>query len=361
MRADIAALERRARESLPAGVYDFYAGGAGPEETLAANVSAWRQYMLLPRVLRDVSIVDTSLQLRGQPETTLATPIAIGPTAGHGLADPAAELATAEAAAQAGALFVMSTRSSRPIEETVRPVNKAGGAWWFQVYVMRNRDLTASLVRRAVGYGARALVLTGDTPVVGQKRRDRGDWDIPESVFTANTGPFDEDGTTDQAPDITLDTIGWLADLSGLPVFVKGVLRGDDARACAEAGAAGVVVSNHGGRQLDRATPTALALPAVVSALAEHDSQTGTHTEVMVDGGLRVAEDVLTALALGARVVFLGRPILWALACDGADGVRGLLGNLTDDLAHVMALAGATSLPEVAGLATLPPAGWTSA
>lgn len=361
MRADIAGLERRARESLPPDVYDYYAGGAGQEETLAANVPAWRQYMLLPRVLRDVSTVQTSLQLRGQPETTLATPIAVAPTAGHALANPAAELATAEAAARAGALFVMSTRSSRPIEEAVRPVNQAGGAWWFQTYVMRDRDLTASLVRRAVGYGARAVVLTGDTPVVGRKRRDHGDWDIPESAFTANTGPFDESGTTDQAPDITLDAIGWLASLSGLPVFVKGVLRGDDARACAEAGAAGVIVSNHGGRQLDRATPAALALPAVVSELAEYDSRAGTHTEVLVDGGLRVAEDVLTALALGARAVFLGRPILWALACGGADGVRDLLVSLTDDLAHVMALAGATSLPEVAGLATLPPVGWNPA
>jgi 4-hydroxymandelate oxidase len=340
---DIADLERRARELLAPGVYDFFAGGSGRERTLRASVAAWERYWLAPRVLRDVSAVDTSVRLPGHPQTLVATPVAVAPTGFQALAHPDGELATARGAAEAGALMVLSTRTTRRIEEVAEAVDGAGGAWWFQVYLMRDRDLTARLVDRAVAAGARALVLTGDTPVVGHKLR--GDGVVSDDLLQTNMGLVDP-SMTEQAADVTFADIGWLARRSGVPVLVKGVLRADDAHACVAAGAAGIIVSNHGGRQLDGAMPTALALPAVAAALGE----------VLVDGGLRAGEDVLAALALGARAVFLGRPVLWALACGGATGVRDLLTGMTGDLAHVMALAGARSVAEVPEV-TEPPTG----
>ena len=361
MTVDIADLERRARDLLAPEVYHYYAGGSGQERTLRASAGAWQQYWLAPRVLRDVSSVDTSVGVPGQPPAVLRTPIAVAPTGFQSLAHPDGELATARGAAEAGALMVLSTRTTRPIEEVAAAVAGAGGAWWFQVYVLGDRELTVRLVDRAVAAGARALVLTGDTPVVGRKLRGNGV--VSDALLHANLGPLVDASMTGQAADVTFADIGWLAGLSGVPVLVKGVLRADDARACVAAGAAGVIVSNHGGRQLDGAVPAALALPAVASALAAGgeisgtDGDTlGTSGEVFADGGLRTGEDVLTALALGARAVFLGRPVLWALACGGADGVRDLLTGLTSDLAHAMALAGTRSIAEVPGV-TQPLAG----
>ena len=347
MAVDIADLERRARRLLTPEVYDYYAGGSGRERTLRASVSAWQQHWLMPRVLRDVSTVDTGVRLPGMPETVAQTPVGVAPTGFQGLASADGELATARGAAAAGALMIVSSRSSRRLEDIGKIIADGAGAWWFQVYVMRDRDLTARLVGRAVAAGARALVLTADTPVVGRKRRDRGEELITEAAFTVNIGPVADLSLAEQAADVTFADIGWLARLGGVPVLVKGVLRADDARACAAAGAAGVIVSNHGGRQLDRAIPTALALPAVAAEL-------GSSVPVFADGGLRTGEDVLAALGLGARAVFLGRPALWALACGGADGVRDLLTGLTSDLAHAMALAGAATVAELTGV-TRPP------
>jgi 4-hydroxymandelate oxidase len=354
VRADIAELEERARELLPPDVYDYYAGGSGRERTLRANTQAWRGCSLLPRVLRDVSVVDTGVVLPGRPGTALATPVAVAPVGFQRLAHPDGECATADGAARAGALMVLSTRSTRRIEEVGETVAAAGGAWWFQVYMLRDRGLTAGMVERAVAAGARALVLTADTPEPGFKRRDRGGGFITSEHMFTNTGPLDDPALSGQAADLTFADIGWLAGLGGgVPVIVKGVLRADDAAACVAAGAAGVIVSNHGGRQLDGAVPSAHALPAVASALA------GSGAGVYVDSGLRAAEDVLAALALGASAVFLGRPVLWALTCGGADGVCDLLTGITANLAHAMALAGAASLADAAGLAGLPqpPAG----
>jgi 4-hydroxymandelate oxidase len=243
--------------------------------------------------------------------------------------------------------MVLSTRSSMRIEKVAEAVAGEGGAWWFQVYVMADRALTARLVERAIAAGARALVLTGDTPVVGRRRRDRTEGVISDAQVLANIGPLADVSLTGQSTSVTFADIGWLARLGGVPVLVKGVLRADDARACLDAGAAGVIVSNHGGRQLDRAVPTALALPAVAAEVAGDGTGPG---RAYADSGLRTGEDVLTALALGAHAVFLGRPVLWALACDGADGVRDLLTEMTADLAHAMALAGARTLAGIAGV-----------
>jgi 4-hydroxymandelate oxidase len=339
-------LRRRARKLLPRNVYDYYAGGSGRERTRRANEKAWREVWMAPRVLRDVSAVDTATRLLG---TEFATPLCVAPTGFHSLAHPDGELATAAGAAAAGALFVLSTRSSRLIEEVGDVVAAAGGTWWFQVYLMRDRELTSGLVRRAAAAGAAALVLTADTPVVGRKRRNSAEV-VSDREFLVNLGPLDDMTAAAQAADATFADIGWLSEAAGpggrLPVVVKGVLRGDDARTCRAHGAAAVIVSNHGGRQLDGALPSAAALPEVAGAL--HD---GGACEVYADGGIRSGEDALAALALGARAVFLGRPVLWALACGGADGVRSLMAGLTDDLSHAMALAGATSVTEAAGIA----------
>jgi 4-hydroxymandelate oxidase len=350
---DVAELQRRARKILPRPLYDYYAGGSGRERTLRAAGQAWRQVWFAPRVLRDVSVVDTATRLLGTP---VGTPLCAAPTGYQGLAHPGGELAAAAGAARAGALYVLSTRSTRRIEDVAETVARHLGAWWFQVYVMRDRSLTEGLVRRAAAAGAKALVLTGDTPAVGRKRRDSDDLASDEE-FLVNLGPLDDLSRADQAADVTFADIRWLAEVSGgLPVVVKGVLRPDDAQACREHGAAGVIVSNHGGRQLDGALPTALALPGVTAALAGQGGQ--SRVEVYADGGIRTGEDALAALALGASAVFLGRPVLWALACGGADGVASLLDGLTDDLRHAMTLAGATSPPGAAGLARFEAGGW---
>jgi 4-hydroxymandelate oxidase len=349
--ADVSALERQARELLRPEVYDYYAGGSGGEVTLRGNAEAWRRVRFLPRVLRDVSAVETRVQLGRPLNLDLRTPVAVAPTAFHRLAHPEGETATAAGAARAGALFVLSTRSSRRIEEVAAAVGAAGGRWWFQVYVMRDRDLTAGLVRRAAAAGAQALVLTGDTPVVGRRELLPGRGVISDRDLEDNLGRLDDLSQARFIP-ASLADVGWLGEISGgLPVVVKGVLRADDAAACRAAGAAGVIVSNHGGRQLDQALPTALALPAVHAAAAGHP--------VFVDGGVRSPENVLAALALGAPLVFVGRPVLWALACGGADSVQAWLEDLTAGLAHVMALAGAPSVAELPGLGTIADPGVT--
>ncbi len=343
--ADVSELEGQARELLRPEVYEYYAGGSGGEVTLRANADAWRQVRFLPQVLRDVSAVQTGVRLAAPLDLELRTPVAVAPTAFHRLAHPEGEAATAAGAARAGALFVLSTRSSRRIEDVAAAAAGAGGPWWFQVYMMRDRELTAGLVRRAAAAGAQALVLTGDTPVVGRQALFPGGGVISERDFTGNLGRLADMSRASFIP-ASLADIGWLAEISGgLPVLVKGVLRADDTSRCLAAGAAGVIVSNHGGRQLDQAMPTALALPAVLAAAEGRP--------VFVDGGVRSPENVLAGLALGASLVFVGRPVLWALACGGADGVEAWLAGLTAGLARVIALAGAASVAALPGLGTV--------
>ncbi|MBO1751995.1 alpha-hydroxy-acid oxidizing protein [Actinotalea sp. BY-33] len=333
--------EDKAAALLPAEVYDYFAAGAGAETTLHESRTAWEHYRVRPRVLRDVGRVDLPTSLLG---AEVSSPVVLAPTAFQGLAHAEGERATARAAAATGSLLALSTRSSTPLEE----VAAAGSApWWFQVYAMRDRDLTLRLVERAVSAGARALVLTGDTPYVGIKRRVTGTRiAIPDDHFLVNLqqhldpGRADARRAAEQDPTITLEAISWLAEASGLPVLVKGVLRGDEAVACLDAGAAGVVVSNHGGRQLDRAVPSAIALPEVVDAVAGR-------APVLVDGGIRSGLDCLVALALGASAVMVGRPVVWGLAAGGEAGVVEALEALRADLTHVMALTGAASLADL--------------
>jgi 4-hydroxymandelate oxidase len=342
--ADYARLEEDARRILDPAVFDFYAGGSGDETTLAASATAWQRIPLRPHVLRDVSAVDTRVRVLGHE---LAAPVGVAPVGYQSLAHPDGELATARGARRAGALLTLSSRSSRRIEE----VAAEAGPWWFQAYVLRDRGLTRELVRRAAAAGASAVVLTGDTPYLGRRRRDRDAGLIPDDVFGVNLAHGFDRSLAEQAADVTYDDIAWLAELSGLPVVVKGVLRGDDARDCAAAGASAVWVSNHGGRQLDGAVPTARALPEVAAAVRGA-------VEVYADGGIRTGVDVLRALALGARTVFVGRPALWCLATGGQNAVAGGLAELSDGLAHAMGLAGVTKVSQIdQGLCDPPAAG----
>jgi 4-hydroxymandelate oxidase len=337
---DLVALEEEARALLPGPVYDYLAGGAGDEVTMRDSVAAWDRIRLRPRVLRDVGTVDTSTTLLGTP---VATPVIVAPTAFHKLAHPDGELATAKGAAAAGALYTATTRTTTPLHE-VAEASGPGAPRWYQVYVLKERDHVAAMVQRAAASGFTALVLTGDTPMLGRRLRDvRNAFLLPDDVQQAAEAAGAAGGSlVDQDPAVTFDHIGWLREMSGLPVLVKGVLRGDDALACLDAGAAGVVVSNHGGRQLDGAIASADALPEVVAAV-------GDRAEVYVDGGIRRGVDVVRALGLGARGVMIGRPVLWGLATGGAEGVRRVLRGFQRELELAMALCGARSVGEVTG------------
>ena len=342
---DLAALEARASEVLPRPVFDYYAGGAEGEITLREAPGAWRRWRLRPRVLRGVADVRLGTSLLG---SEVGTPVGVAPWAYQAMAHPDGECGTARGAAAAGALMTVSTSASTSLADvvTVEPA----GPRWFQLYRLHSPAHTDDLARRAGEAGYRALVLTVDLPALGRRLRDVAhDFALPSGLPLANHPP---QGTVEAAdlPVWTLDDIGRFGELSGLPVVVKGVLRGDDAVRCVQAGAAAVWVSAHGGRQADPVVASAAALPEVVAAV-------GDEVEVYADGGLRSGSDVLTALALGARAVFVGRPAIWGLATGGADGVRDVLAGLSAELAHTMVLCGlddVTAVPRD----TVTPAGW---
>ncbi|RZU31317.1 4-hydroxymandelate oxidase [Blastococcus saxobsidens] len=343
---DLDALEEQARDLLPGEVFDYYAGGAETETTLAEATAAWRSWRLRPRVLRGIGAVDLRTELLGTP---VRTPIGVAPWAYQGMAHPDGELGTARGAAAAGALMTVSTSATHTPEEVAAATD---GPRWFQLYRLHSARHTDDLARRAGDAGYRALVLTVDLPLLGRRRRDlRSDFALPADLRLANS-PADG-GAPELQPHApapwTFDDIARFGDLSRLPVVVKGVLRGDDAVRCVEAGAAAVWVSTHGGRQVDPAVASAHALPEVVAAVGED-------AEVYADGGIRSGSDVLTALALGASAVFLGRPVVWGLATGGDAGVTGVLDGLAEELAHTMALCG---LPEVRSVPrdTVVPAG----
>lgn len=322
-------------------VFDYVAGGADEEVTLRDNVAAWARLRLRPKVLEDVARVSTSTVVLGQP---VPVPVLVAPVAYQRLVHPAGESAMARAAAEAGSVLVLSTRSSVPIEEVAAAMGEA--PLWFQVYLLADRGWTADLVDRAAAAGARALVVTVDTPLLGFRRRDvRHGFALPPDVGMANL-PVGVDFQTAnrhgflpavQSPSLVPADLAWLAERSGLPIVAKGVLTADAARRCMDAGAQAVIVSNHGGRQLDGVVATADALTEVVDAV-------GGQGEVYVDGGIRRGTDVLKALALGARAVLIGRPAIWGLATGGAPGAAAVLGHLAAELGLSMALAGAPTL-----------------
>jgi 4-hydroxymandelate oxidase len=343
---DLDELELRARDVLEPSAYDYYAGGSDDELTLDDNVAAWRRIRVRPHVLRDVAEVETTTTLVG---TVVTTPIMVAPTAYHRMAHVDGEAETARGAAAAGALMVASTLATVSLEDVAAAAPEASR--WFQIYVRTDRAWSADLIARAVDAGYRALVLTVDLPVVGHRRRDeRNAFTLPDGMEMANIGEVVPSGEgsglvayaqQELEASLTFDDIGWVHEHArGRPVLVKGILRGDDAVRAVEAGADGVVVSNHGGRQLDTAIATADALGEVVDAV-------GDRAEVYVDGGIRRGTDVLKALAIGARAVLVGRPVIWGLAAGGADGVRDVLQLLHTELVRAMALCGAAELADL--------------
>jgi len=324
-------LEERAMRVLPAEIYEYFRRGAGQELSATEAADVWDRLRLRPHVLRDVSDCDTSTTVLGTP---VSTPVLIAPSTLQRRADPEGEAATARGVARAGSLLAVTSNTAVPFSS----LPASGAPWWVQVYVARDRALTLEVLERAKAAGARAVVLTADTPVIGSQGKTGAhvaDFVQPEDLY-GNMSSIPSREAAEHAPDLTPEVIGWLHERTGLPVVVKGVLRGDDARVFVEAGASGLLVSNHGGRQLDALVPTAWALPEVVDAVA------GTGTEVYVDSGLRSGTHVLAALALGARAVFVGRPTLWALAVEGDKGVARLLDELTRELAEAMRLTGVT-------------------
>jgi 4-hydroxymandelate oxidase len=304
---------------------------------VAEAPAAWDRHRFLPRVLRDVTEVDLRTTVLG---TDLRSPVAVAPTTMQSAVHRQGEAGMARGVADAGSLVVVSSNAGSTFES----IGATGAPWWSQVYVTTDRQACLPLVERAVAAGAKALVLTADTPVVGTKYDGGAEtvWDLVEDGWLQTNFPpgYGEAPGDAKATDLGPQDVEWLGRVTGLPVVVKGVLRADDARRCVDAGAAAVWVSNHGGRQLDLAAPTAECLAAVVD-------EVGDACEVYVDGGVRTGRHALAALAIGARAVFLGRPPVYALAVDGPAGVTRLLAELRDELTETMRLAGCASLDRV--------------
>ncbi len=329
----------RARAALPAHVLRFYDAGAHDEVTLGEAERAWSAVRFHPHVLRDVRHVDLTTTLLG---TECTTPVALAPTSMQRFAHPDGELGAARAAAATGTLMVVSSNAGTRFED----LGGTGVSWWLQAYLTADRNLIVPTLRRAVEAGARAVVLTVDTPFPGPKRGidDAAFGDLSQ-IYGINHPDLVRGVTpgSEHARDLGPGDISWLAEVTGLPVVVKGVLRADDAQDCVAAGAAAVWVSNHGGRQLDRAVSTAQALPAVAAAVAGA-------AEVYVDGGLRSGHDVLAALGLGARAAFFGRLPLLALAAGGPAEVARVLTTLGAELREALQLAGCPSPDDAPGV-----------
>ena len=342
MPVNLREFEALAREIVTPMAWAYYAGGANDEVTLREADRAWDRFRLRPRVLVDVSAVDTRTTILGTP---LAFPVLTAPCALNRLAHPDGEVAVARAAAASGIVQVLSTASSTGLEEVATAVPAPR---WFQLYCYRDLAITEDLVRRAESAGYTALCLTVDVPILGRREREvRASFAPPAGV----TMKILERYANDQLPmvhgesalaqyvvsrwdaSLTWDVVSWLRTKTALPIVLKGILTGEDAALAVQHGAHAIVVSTHGGRQLDRVVASAAALGEVVASV-----QGGA--EVLVDGGIRRGTDVLVALALGARAVLIGRPYLWGLAVDGEAGVRHVLQLLHDEFALAMALSG---------------------
>ncbi len=341
--------EPLARECVDPVSWDYYQSGANDEVTLRENRRAFERIRLRPRMLAGGGPCDTRLTVLGAP---LRTPILVAPMAYQKLAHTDGEIAMAQGAGAAGALMCVSTMSTASLEAVAQA---ASGPLWFQLYVYRDRSVTESLVRRAERAGYRALVVTVDMPTVGRREADvRNGFGLPPHLHLANfEGALAEEGRTEPGesaltlyaahqldPNLTWEAIDWITTITALPVLLKGILTAEDAALAVAHGVAGIIVSNHGGRQLDGVAASIEALPEVVEAVAGR-------CEVLMDGGVRRGTDVLKALALGARAVLLGRPALWGLAVDGADGAQRVLTLLHEELELAMALAGRPTLASI--------------
>jgi isopentenyl diphosphate isomerase/L-lactate dehydrogenase-like FMN-dependent dehydrogenase len=332
---NVADFERHAVHMLDAGVHGYYAGGAGDERTLRDNVEAFARHRLRPRVLVDVSDVDPSTTVLGTP---VSMPVLVAPTALQRLAHPDGEPAMARAAAAAGTIFTLSTlATARPSDVAIPDTPQ-----WFQLYVLKDRAVSRALLDEAVDAGFRAIVLTVDAARAGRRERDLrtgfavpADVDMPAVRAALGTGATPTPAEFFELVDTSLTwaSLDELTSHCPVPVLVKGVHTVEDARRAAEHGAAGVIVSNHGGRQLDGVPASLDMLPPIADAV-------GDRVEVLMDGGVRRGTDVVTALALGARAVLIGRPALWGLACGGEAGARRVLDLFHDEVRVALTLLG---------------------
>src|SRR5579875_1433123 len=366
--ASIADLGRIARARLPRGVFDYIDGGAEDELTMRRNIAAFRRLEFVPRVLRDVAAIDTTTTLLGRP-----LPLVLGPTGFTRIVSPGGELDVARAAARAGLPYTLSTMATRSIEEVAAV---STGAKWFQVYVWRDRALVRDMLARAASQGYEAIVVTVDTAVLGRRERDvrRGfllppkigpgtlidgvlhpgwTWDFirAEPITFANVaGTGAADGSTAVAlsdyinsqfdPALSWREVGWFRENWPGPVVLKGIQTVADARLAADAGVEAIVLSNHGGRQLDGAPPPLEVLPGVADAV-------GDRIEILCDGGVRRGSDIVKAVALGARAVMIGRAYLYGLGAAGEKGVDAVIALLDAGMRRTMALAGVCSVPEI--------------
>ncbi|QXJ26324.1 alpha-hydroxy-acid oxidizing protein [Actinomadura graeca] len=329
--------EAAARARLDPAHYDYFAGGAGGEATLRANEAAFGRLALLPRVLRGAGAARTGVTLLGRPA---GMPVLVAPTAFHRLADPEGERATARAAAATGTIMIVSMAATVAVGDVAAAA--PGAVLWFQLYVQPDMRFTETIVRRAEAAGCAALVVTVDSPARGVRERElrHGFDDLPDGLNCENL----RDGTRVR-PIVMSPEIGWghiarLRGMTDLPIVLKGVLNPADVRPALDHGAAALMVSNHGGRQLDSLPATADMLPEIVAAA-------GGAVPVLLDGGVRRGTDVVKALALGAAAVAVGRPVLWGLAADGERGAARVLGLLRAEVADALTLCGCASAADV--------------
>ena len=351
--------EQAAAGLLPRDVRDFVAGGSEAEVTLAANRAALDAVFLTPRVLAGITACDPGTMLVG---CRSALPVAVAPMSYQRLIHPEGEIGLARAAREAGIPLALSMMSSCLLEE----VAAVGGTVWFQLYLLRDRGQVSDLIQRAEEAGCRALVLTVDVPRMGRRLRDmRNSFVLPPHITAANlrgdAAAMVRSPAADAAnlathatqvfdPSLSWADVTWLRERTRLPLVLKGILHPADARRAADSGASAVVVSNHGGRQLDGAVASITALPAVCEAV-------DGRCEVLLDSGIRSGTDVLRALSLGACGVLLGRPALWGLASGGARGAAQVLSLLADELTEAMMLAGCPDVSSARSLRTRPLAG----
>jgi isopentenyl diphosphate isomerase/L-lactate dehydrogenase-like FMN-dependent dehydrogenase len=346
---EIGDFEAIAQTRLSKMAFDYYASGANDQVTLRDNRGAFERILLSPKMMVDVSHIDLKTQVLGM---SLNAPFMIAPTAFQRMAHPDGELATARAAKAQGIAMTLSTISSTALEEVAQ---EAPDTRWFQVYVYKDRDITRHLVQRAENAGYKALALTVDTPKFGRRYNDvRNKFHLPDGITVANFADAGleqlgkvsgESGLAAYSaslfdPTLTWKDVEWLQSITHLPVLVKGVLRPDDALHAIDYGAKGIIVSNHGGRQLDTVLATIDALPAIAQAV-------NGRVPLLLDGGVRRGTDVLKALALGAQAVLIGRPVLWGLAVDGQAGVEKILTILREETELAMMLAGVPSIADI--------------
>lgn len=334
--------EKAAAEKMHAPNYAYYAGGVAENITLTDNRRAFEQLKLRPKVLRNVSQISTTTTIMGIP---CSMPVMIAPAAMHTLAHPEGEMGMARAAKEADVIQILSTMSTYSVDD----VASVGHNLWFQLYVFRERAVTEMLVKRAEAAGCQALVVTVDVPMLGLRENlIRANFTTPDVPFPNFTLPEAESASQQLLhhasatfdPSLTWKDIEWLASLTTMPLWVKGILRGDDAQAAVDHGVAGIMVSNHGGRQLDTAVATIDVLPEIIAAV-------DGRCEVIIDSGIRRGTDIIKALALGAKAVMLGRPPLWGLAVNGQAGVSDVLQMIRHELINGMAQCGCASLTDI--------------